>query len=619
MVDAASILDRAGDPFFALDTDFRFTYLNERAEALLERSRDELVGRVVWDEFPETVETQVADGIYRALDEQIPVSFEVYHTSLETWFEARAFPADGGLSVSLRDVTDRKIRETELARYAAVVESVHDGVVTLDRHARIASVNRALEDVLEIDRDDLVGEHVEALLERAGVPPAETVRVGEAISAVDVGGAASRTVEIPFTTADGDRRVGEVRAVPIERGSATVAALIRDVTARKEYERVVTSLHELTRWLLQADDPEEICAIAVHAGSELLELPISGVWLLEDERGVLEPVAGTASAHDEFGGLPQFSMGEGLVWDVFESGSIERFDDLRDEEGLYNPETPLRSEIIAPIGTHGVLMAGAFEPGAFDDTDVELVSTLVENTQAALERADRERLLGERTARLERQTERLEAVADVLSTDLQRELDAVADALENDTPREWEFPMADRSVLETLDRAERLVDDVREFARTARTVGPRTRIDLEAAVTAAATSSRLDEPTVVVEERARLRADPDRFGHLLEAAFDDAAARANERADVTVQVGLLGVAESDEGARGFVLRDDAAGAGSVAEASDGDVRSTAYEQGLGIALVRAIADAHDWSVTVGRGDRGERRIEIRDVTTLERV
>ncbi|NUC72370.1 PAS domain-containing protein [Haloterrigena sp. SYSU A558-1] len=623
------IVDRVTDAFFALDTDFRFTYVNERAETLLKRSREELIGRVMWDEFPQTVETQFPDGFHRAMDEQVPVSFEIYHAQLETWFEARAYPSESGLSVYMRDVTDRKVQETTLAQHAAVVEAVNDAVVTLDRTREIVTVNDATETAFGIDRSELVGEHVERLIDRAGIAAEDAVEIGRAITDIDIGSAVERTVEVPFTDADGVDRIGEFRFVPIEDDVATVAAVIRDVTDRREYERVVTSLHEVTRWLLESDDPEEICAIAVHSGSDLLELPISGVWLLEEEKGYLEPVAGTAGAHDEFGGLPRFNPGEGLVWDVFESGDVERFDDLREVEDIYNPDTPIRSEIIAPIGTHGVLMTGSLESHRFDETDVDLISTLVENTRAALDRADREQVLRERTAELERQTERLESVANVLSSDLKAQLSAVADALESDgagaggdggeTHEEWEFPLAENSVEATLDRAEGLVDDIREFARNASTVGTRSRISLESAIDEALERSRLDYDSVVIEEPATLRADADRFVHLLETAFDDAAARADS--EVTIQVGLVGF-ENGERSRGFFLLDDAAEIPPAAHERVLDPTTDPDDEvatdGLGLALVRAIAEAHDWELSVDNGENGGTRLEVRDVTTLER-
>ncbi len=572
----------------------------------------------MWDEFPRTIETQFPDGFYRAMDEQIPVSFEVYHTRLETWFEARAYPSEDGLSVFMRDITERKDRETKLAQNAAVVESIRDGVVVLDNGNHIVTVNEAIEANFGIERSKLIGEHVESLPQLASIEDEDTLEIGRAIDDVSVGAAQFRELEIPFTDRHGNERVCELRLVPIEDERANIAGIIRDVTKQRTHEQIIESLHELTRWLFQSDDPDEICSIAVHAGSDLLELPISGVWLLDDTHGYLDPVAGTAKAHDEFGGLPRFRPGEGLVWDVYESGETEYYDDLTEVEELYNPSTPIRSEIIAPIGTHGVLMTGSFEPNQFDQTDLDLVSTLVENTNVALDRAEQDRLLRKRTDQLEQQAERLEAVANVLSNDLKDQIETISDAIdiENEQDSELSRSSPDDSVERTLGRAEQLVDDVREFARSSRSVRARSRVGLETAVDTAVDRSDLEQTAVVVETSATLRVDEDRFVRLLETVFEDVATRRGS--DGIVTVGTIGVSESDEPTRGFFVADNASEStvDNHDQLLEPQLEDDLSRAGLGLVLARVIAQAHDWAVTVETGD-DETRIEFRRVTTLE--
>lgn len=611
------IIDRVTDAVFALDTDFQVTYLNERAEMLFEGSSEELVGRTIWDEFPAMETSLYAEKLRRAMDDQVPVAFEASHPRTETVLEVRAYPSETGLSVYMVDGAERNAEEPMVAQHAAVVEAIDDGVVTLDGQQHIIAVNETLLSLLGVERDQLIGEHVDRITDLAEIDDDGAASIGHAIADIGAGDTNQRQFEIQFTDGEGTDRLGEFRIIPVRGETTTVAIIVRDTTDRCRYEHVVTSLHEVTRWLLEADDPEEICAIAVHAGSDLLNLPISGIWLLEEECGYLEPVAGTAGAYEEFGGLPRFHPGEGLIWDVFESGELRRFDDLETVSDLYNPDTPIRSEIIAPIGTHGVLMTGSFEPYQFDETDVELLSTLVENIRAALDRADREHILRERTSQLERQTRRLESIAEILSTDLKHHLETIADTLEEDVDEEGESPLAAESVETTLDRTERLVDDVREFARNAADMGTRSRIDLESAIEDALDASRLNDDSVIVDHQATLRADPERFRHLLESVFDNIAARAGD--DVTVRVGVFGC-ENDGRSRGFYFLDDAA-----------DVQPAAYERlfdstsddstaidGLELAVMRAIAQAHDWTPVIEPGEHGGARIELQNVTTLER-
>lgn len=477
----------------------------------------------------------------------------------------------------------------------AVVEAIRDGVVVVGGDGRVHSVNAAVECAMGIDRDAVVDSPLEELLTAGRVAPREAAAVHRAIAAVRAGGGATE-IELTYTDGKGRERVGIVRLTTLAGGPA-VAAIVRDVTERRDHERVLASLHGVTRRLVRADEPREICAIAVHAGGDLLDLPISGVWLVDDEHGGLEPVAGTAGAHDEFGGFPRFAPGEGLIWDAFEAGEIELYGDLREVDGLYNPETPIRSEIIAPIGDHGVLMTGSFEPHAFDETDRDLLATLVENARAALDRADRDRLLRERADRIASQADRLETVAGALSEDVDRELDAIEAALNGESR---ETPVEER-----IDRIRELVADVGAVAGEATGVGRRERVELRAAVETAVAESRADPDGVVVADEGSLRAAPGRLSSLLESILDGAIERAGEPGAVgTVRVGAVG---RDE--RGFYVAAD----GGFDGRENGKAGRGEDGEGLALAVARAIADAHGWRLSVDGG-----RVTVRGVATLER-
>ncbi|HEY9749416.1 MAG TPA: PAS domain S-box protein, partial [Allocoleopsis sp.] len=109
-----NILESVTDAFFALDRNWRFTYVNSQAEQILFRDRSELIGQRIWDQLPETVGSTFHREYHRAVTEQVTVHFEEFYAPLETWFEVQAYPYQDGLSVYFRDVTARKQAEVAL-------------------------------------------------------------------------------------------------------------------------------------------------------------------------------------------------------------------------------------------------------------------------------------------------------------------------------------------------------------------------------------------------------------------------------------------------------------------------------------------------------------------------
>jgi PAS domain S-box-containing protein len=108
MQDVAEVLESISDAFFALDHDWRFTYLNTAAEKLLARGRSELLGRRIWDEFPQALGTAFDQQLHRAAAGKVTAEFEEYYPPLEKWFAVRAYPTPGGLSVYFQNVNERR-------------------------------------------------------------------------------------------------------------------------------------------------------------------------------------------------------------------------------------------------------------------------------------------------------------------------------------------------------------------------------------------------------------------------------------------------------------------------------------------------------------------------------
>jgi two-component system, cell cycle sensor histidine kinase and response regulator CckA len=107
------ILEKTTDGFFAVDGGWKFVYLNPEAETLLGRTRDALIGKDLWKEFPQLNGSPFDLNYRRVMSEQMPVEFEASDASGKVWFDVQAYPSGGGVSVFFRDVTERRRAEEE--------------------------------------------------------------------------------------------------------------------------------------------------------------------------------------------------------------------------------------------------------------------------------------------------------------------------------------------------------------------------------------------------------------------------------------------------------------------------------------------------------------------------
>ncbi len=133
----ASILESFTDAFFALDRDWRFTYVNAHAENLLGHRSGDLLGTTVWEAFPGVVGSEFETIYRRTADERAPLSITEYYPDHDRWYEAHTHPGTpGGITVYFRDVSERiaaekRLRENE-ERYRTLFESIDEGFCVID-------------------------------------------------------------------------------------------------------------------------------------------------------------------------------------------------------------------------------------------------------------------------------------------------------------------------------------------------------------------------------------------------------------------------------------------------------------------------------------------------------
>jgi PAS domain S-box-containing protein len=489
------------------------------------------------------------------------------------------------------DITEQKRAEN---RFRALFENLPDPTVIVELtedDAITRAVNAAFEDVFGYPAECAVDTSLNELI----VPPDaedeseeidQKARSGEQL-----------TTEVRRQTANDELRDFLFRNVLIENteGEPRAHGIYTDITARKRRERRLNVLHEANRDLMLADTRQEVAEIASRAMSDILELPLNGVYLYDADDDGLVPLAASSEARDVIGVPPTFREGESIAWQVFESGEPQIHDDVQKAPTVYNPETPIRSELHLPLGDHGILLIGSTTVDDFDETDISLAKLLASNVAIALDRVERKR-------ELQCQNDRLDEFASVVSHDLRNPLNVAIGHLElaKETGDAEHFEV----VAHAQNRMEDIIQDVLTLARQGDTVGETQSIALDTVARRAWANVETGPATLQFDIDRTIDADASRVSQLLENLFRNAIEHGGE--GVTVRAGWL------EERDGFYIEDTGTGISPKERARvfESGYTTAPDGTGFGLAIVKEIAEAHGWDIDVIEGEDGGARFEF---------
>jgi signal transduction histidine kinase len=253
-----------------------------------------------------------------------------------------------------------------------------------------------------------------------------------------------------------------------------------------------------------------------------------------------------------------------------------------------------------PIGDHGTFQAVAQTCNAFSETDHELAELLIQHTENALDRLQREQQLHE-------QTEQLNQFASMLGHDLRNPLDVASGHL--DLLREE----CDSDRVEHIAQAHQRIDELIESVLTLARAGEQSVEFEEVAIASVAErgwqSVETSEASLAIETDGFISADPSQLQQLFENVFRNAVEHTTGA--ITVTVGEL--------ATGFYIADSGAGipVDEREKIFETGYSTTGSGTGLGLSIVSEIVQAHGWEVSVTESDHGGTQLEITGVESIQ--
>lgn len=235
-------LESVTESFFTVNQEWRFTYVNQEAERMLRRSRGELLGKVIWDEFPEAVESVFHREYERALCEFVAVDFETFYAPLGMWLHVKAYPSIQGLAVYFKDITDsRSVRDAlqdSEEQYRKLFESSIDGIIQLGSDGVVLRANAAACAMFGLSEQQFQGRRRDAL-----VAPEED-RLPAFMQSRRHSGRGQ--AELMMMRGDGSRFMAEVSSAEFStsQGSTIISVVLRDITERRQAEQQILMLNE---------------------------------------------------------------------------------------------------------------------------------------------------------------------------------------------------------------------------------------------------------------------------------------------------------------------------------------------------------------------------------------
>jgi PAS domain S-box-containing protein len=115
--DLLAILDGIDDGVVKLDGEANYLAMNKTAADTFRKLGQDphaMIGKSVWELFPEVKGTLVERQLRQALEDDISSTFEFLHPSSQHWFETQAYPSSPGAILVFRDITDRKTASAQV-------------------------------------------------------------------------------------------------------------------------------------------------------------------------------------------------------------------------------------------------------------------------------------------------------------------------------------------------------------------------------------------------------------------------------------------------------------------------------------------------------------------------
>ncbi|OJV17197.1 MAG: hypothetical protein BGO21_07390 [Dyadobacter sp. 50-39] len=291
-----AILESIGDAFFAADKNWTVTYWNNVAEAVFGKKKREVKGQNFWVVFPESIGLGYDHYYQLAIETNQPVHFEYFYQPLEKWYDISAYPSVNGISVYLKDVTERKrvtsALEVSERNYSSLFQSSPLPMWVFDMQTlRFLDVNEAAihhygyrkeeflkmtirdirpaDDLIDLEKalsgNDQAHQAVKKGVFRHQKKNGDIIQVDIQSNLIQYKGRPATVI----VANDMTERFAYVRAIEEQNAKLKDIAFMQSHVVRAPLARIMGIVRMLQNWEMFADEREQLLAFLQIAANEL--------------------------------------------------------------------------------------------------------------------------------------------------------------------------------------------------------------------------------------------------------------------------------------------------------------------------------------------------------------
>lgn len=626
------ILERITAGFIAIDPEWRFTYVNARAAALLGKAGEDLIGKEIRETLATTVSPSFLQHLRDAVDSQRAVQFDEFLARRDRWLEIHVYPSPDGLSLYLQDVTERRRAAEALQRseerFRSLVQNASDIIMIVAGDGTVRYASPAIQRVIGLSPQEVV-DSGPIWQTFAG----DAQRLRRAFNRISRTPGVSPPITVQVRHRDGSKRWLEITATNLLDDPAIggIVANCRDITERRKAEEDLRFLAETSARLAESLDPATtLNAVVSQAVTYLADWAVIDAI---DDHGRIQRVA---AAHndprlqtrllqlDRPALDPGATEGPGVALRLGRSVLYSVIDDDLQQQMVEDAETlaefrrlGFRSAIAVPLvarnSTLGVLSLYAKMPGRYGQPELILAEEVARRAATAIDHA---RLYNEAQTAIAARDQFLSVAAHELRTPITA-MNGFSELLRRELAQaEPESSRVGRYVsrlAEAVARLSALVDDMLDVSRIRLGQLPLRRQPLDLVEFVHRIGSSYEEQLRgsqhtfscrLPSEPISLAADEDRLEQVLNNLLDNAVKYSPGGGTI-----VLSLAESDNGAL-ISVQDE--GIGLPPEALESifepfgrapnAARSNLPGLGLGLFISRTIVERHGgrlWAESAG--------------------